>query len=258
MSKLQTLHHLFSPPRCLACGELIPLGRVKGPLCETCLPLWQATIRKQCRDCFLPYFDCRCVLPRLARMGVTAQVKLVPYDESGALHNAIRRMLLKMKSSTNEKRFSFLASELSLGVRQTVEVAKRERARNNLPPLATVIAYLPRATRAARFSGVDQARRLALSLSRQTGFPVVRALRRRQDPLLSQKSLSAKERLANVKGLFVSNESVSGFRVLLVDDIVTTGVSACEAVRVLKRNGAAEIIVVSAACTELHRRYKRV
>lgn len=260
MSTLQTLRHLFSPPRCLACGELIAIDRVKGPLCETCLPLWQTTIRRQCRDCFLPYFDCRCVLPRLARVGVTAQVKLVPYDEAGSLHKAMRRMLLKMKSSTSEKRFSFLAGELSIGVRQTVEAAERSRAKEGAPPLATVIAYLPRAKRTARLAGVDQAKRLAHSLSRQTGFPVVQALQRRQDPLLPQKTLSAKERLANVKGLFASGESVSGLRVLLVDDIVTTGVSISEAARVLKRGGAEEIIAVSVACTELHRRvrYKRL
>lgn len=260
MSVLQTLRYLLSPPRCLACGELIPIDRVKGALCATCLPIWQSAIRRQCRDCFLPYFDCRCVLPRLARAGVTAQLKLMPYDESGAMHKSMRRMLLKMKSSSNEKRFSFLAGELSLGVKQALEAAQKERAKQGLAALPTVIAYLPRAKRTARVVGVDQAKRLAHSLSRQTGFPVVEALRRRRDPLLSQKSLSAKERLLNVRGLFTPAESVEGLCVLLVDDIVTTGVSISEAARVLKRSGAAEVVAVSVACTELHARvrYKRV
>jgi ComF family protein len=62
-------------------------------------------------------------------------------------------------------------------------------------------------------------------------------------------NLNPKQRRASLKGAFrvVDAEAVRGREVLLIDDIMTTGATARECARVLKRAGAAKVWVVTAA-----------
>jgi predicted phosphoribosyltransferase len=62
-------------------------------------------------------------------------------------------------------------------------------------------------------------------------------------------ALGPTERRRNLRGAFrvVDAEAVRGREVLLIDDIMTTGATARECARVLKRAGAAKVWVVTAA-----------
>ena len=52
-----------------------------------------------------------------------------------------------------------------------------------------------------------------------------------------------------MKGAFALTGDVRGCRVILVDDVVTTGVGMAEAIKVLKKGGAAEVVPVCVAVT---------
>jgi ComF family protein len=56
-----------------------------------------------------------------------------------------------------------------------------------------------------------------------------------------QARLSRRQRIKNVKNIFALKGGVSGERILLVDDILTTGATVSEAAKVLKRAGAAKV-----------------
>ena len=56
-----------------------------------------------------------------------------------------------------------------------------------------------------------------------------------------QSELSLKERLSNLKGAFKAKEDVKGKRILLFDDVMTSGTTLFEASRELKKAGATEI-----------------
>jgi len=56
-----------------------------------------------------------------------------------------------------------------------------------------------------------------------------------------QSELSYKERLSNVKGAFEAEEMVKGKRILLLDDVMTTGATLHEATFALKKKGAKEV-----------------
>ena len=76
------LGQILFPPRCASCAELLPIAyKRKTALCEDCQPLFISAMRIQCGECFLPFSDCRCALPRLRRSGVDMHVKLSPYND---------------------------------------------------------------------------------------------------------------------------------------------------------------------------------
>ena len=93
---------------------------------------------------------------------------------------------------------------------------------------------------------------LCRRLSGMLSVPYVRALRMtRRIP--SQRGLSHTARFLNVRGAFAvrARVSVQGRRVVLVDDVMTTGATASECARTLKRAGAAAVEVVVVAKTPI-------
>jgi ComF family protein len=99
---------------------------------------------------------------------------------------------------------------------------------------------VPMSTARLRGRGYNQAwelaRRLAAAVDRPTSARVL--VRTHDTP--PQASLSAPERRRNLRGAFVLErpQAVAGRRVVLVDDVLTTGATAAEAARALRRAGA--------------------
>jgi ComF family protein len=98
--------------------------------------------------------------------------------------------------------------------------------------------------------GYDQALLLARSAGLELGLPVVRALRRTRRTSV-QGAPGAASRTANVSGAFAparfAARRIGGRAVLLVDDVVTSGATAAECARELKRLGARRVVVLAAA-----------
>ena len=108
-----------------------------------------------------------------------------------------------------------------------------------------VICHVPLHDKRRKSRGFDQAEELAQQLSRLTGKPFVRALKRvRNTP--TQTKLSAAERQRNVADAFESVCPVSG-RALLVDDVLTTGATAAECASALLKSGAQTVVVLTFA-----------
>ena len=65
----------------------------------------------------------------------------------------------------------------------------------------------------------------------------------------------AAARRANVLGVYeaAEPERIQGYRILLVDDICTTGATLAECARVLREAGAADVVCAAAALTPLER-----
>lgn len=95
----------------------------------------------------------------------------------------------------------------------------------------------------------NQSARLACALSRATGIPVQRRLLKRVHPTHTQTRLSRAERTQNVKRAFayVGRGPIEGARIILVDDVLTTGATASACAKLLKQNGAAAVNVWTVA-----------
>ena len=101
-----------------------------------------------------------------------------------------------------------------------------------------------------RKRGYNQAELLARYLSEETGVPLRIFLRKiRKTP--PQHTLSAEERAVNLKGALslAQNATPDGLRILLVDDVVTTGSTMTAAAEILREHGAASVCAASAART---------
>jgi ComF family protein len=112
-----------------------------------------------------------------------------------------------------------------------------------LPPL-DVVTWVPLARRREAERGYDQARALARPLARRIGTPAVPLLRRTRTTT-PQAKRGARERRAALEGAFRSIRHAPE-RVLLVDDVLTTGATAASCAVALRAAGAREVVLLTA------------
>lgn len=112
-----------------------------------------------------------------------------------------------------------------------------------------LLTYVPVSARRRFSRGYDQVRLLAEAVGRELGQKPVRTLRKvRHNP--AQSSIQEREqRRANVLGVYrvIRPEALAGKRVLLLDDIITTGATVSECARVLQTAGAAQVLCAAVA-----------
>jgi ComF family protein len=100
--------------------------------------------------------------------------------------------------------------------------------------------------------GFNQAELLANEIGRRTHIPVRNALRRVRNTA-SQAGLTSAKRRQNVSGAFQTARQtktrtlLDGRRVLLIDDVMTTGATAASCARALKRGGARQVTLLTLA-----------
>lgn len=194
------------------------------PKCALCGDLGPSAICETCRGGFVP-------APRELAPGRGAldfQTSLFVYE--GRAAQAVRR--LKYSRATS------LARPLADLMREGIE------ARGLLD--SDLFVPVPIHWTRRCFRGFNQAELLAEALPaervRRTGLLRQRATR-------PQVGLNRDERLRNLEGAFRAQGDLSGLRVLLIDDVVTTAGTALACAEVLKAAGAAEVGIV-ALCGE--------
>jgi ComF family protein len=95
--------------------------------------------------------------------------------------------------------------------------------------------------------GFNQSELLARSIARRCDAPVLHPVRRRKATRV-QAGLSNTRRRENVAGAFIARSgAVRGLRILLVDDVMTTGATASACAHALKRAGAKSITLLTLA-----------
>ena len=117
------------------------------------------------------------------------------------------------------------------------------------------VTWAPLSARRLRQRGYDQARLLAESACRLWETKPLPLLRKTVHNPAQSGLKEAAARRANVLGVYeaVDPERISGHRILLVDDICTTGATLAECARVLREAGAADVVCAAAALTPLER-----
>jgi ComF family protein len=179
-----------------------------------------------------------------------------PLDESG------RCTLCRLGLTGFDAVYSYGSYEGPL--RKLIHLFKFEKVHTLAKPLAKYLALaLPREERfdvivpmplywRRRWErGFNQSELLAREISRRWNVPLRNAMRRVK-PTVPQAGLTNAKRRANVSGAFETRrrEGLPGARVLLVDDVMTTGATAAACARALKRAGAAYVALLAVARTD--------
>lgn len=226
------LGRLVYPPDCLLCG-----ARHDPPdglsICDGCRAAILRDPFETCPRCcgtVGPHADLEggCSSCRGESFHFESAFRLGPYD--GKLRDAV----LKTKNLPGE----ILAETLGLLWADRDAARFRELRIDVLVPVP-----LHRWRRLER--GYNQSAALADALASKLQVPTRRYWLRRVKPTPKQFTQSATARRENVKNAFRSTRScrVKNLRVLLVDDVLTTGATASEAAKVLKAAGAAQVSV---------------
>lgn len=114
---------------------------------------------------------------------------------------------------------------------------------------ADLITWVPIGPKRRRKRGYDQCELLAQQVSGELGLPAVKLLDKPRDNRPQSGIRSAEARKANVLGMYraVDPEQVRDKRIVLLDDIVTTGATVSECARVLLSAGAKEVVCAAVA-----------
>lgn len=130
------------------------------------------------------------------------------------------------------------------------------KIRENYPEGLDVLAWIPVSTVRKLRRGYDQVELLANVVGQELGMKPARLLKkiRNNPPQSSVKEESA--RRANVLGVYrvTDPKQVQGKRVLLLDDIITTGATAAEAARMLHMANAEQVYFAAVAATRRGRK----
>ncbi|GAA4091315.1 ComF family protein [Actinomadura miaoliensis] len=162
-----------------------------------------------------------------------------------AYEGPVRSMLVAHK----ERGRTELARPLGAALARAVQAALSEPGSPRDPP--TALVPVPSARSAVRQRGHDPTRRMtdaALRELRTTGLVRLDALRHRRR-VADQAGLTAAERATNLKDALEPRRPLPGHRVVLVDDVITTGATLTEAARALTEAGATVIATATLATT---------
>lgn len=215
------------PTRCVACeqpGEL---------LCEKCregLPWIEQ--RLACPTCGAPYGFLTCTE---CEGDWSARSTVAALGFSGAP----ARMVTCLKDA-HELRLAPVIAAALLGALEEAAAWPAEDGLARFDASATdALCFVPATPAARARRGFDHMELVARELSAALGVPLACLLARssRHD----QRELGREERAANLAGTVRAREDVSGARLLLIDDVATTGASVNEAARALLARGAASV-----------------
>lgn len=225
---------LLAPHRCRACGEAL-LDHANPYLCAKCLKslLWIGD--GACQGCGYPageYAKHRehCHRCRDGKLRLTGAASVVRY-RFGA------KDLVKTMKFRGETRLVKPMADL---------MTARYRQANFHHKVDCVIPVSLHAQR-RRERGFDQAGLLALAIGARTGLPVRPGMLKRVRPTPPQALLHRAERLRNLEGAFHCSDDLSGVKVLLVDDVMTTGATMAECARACREAGSPRVYALTFA-----------
>ncbi len=237
--ELTGLFDLLLPAICPLCSK--PLGPSPlPPFCPGCLKEMVPLVSPCCPVCALPYptengtdhlcEPCLRTPPPFDRIHALGEY-------AGSLREAITAFKYRGRIDLDRPLGRQLAGRLR-------EVAD--------PTTFDLVLPVPLHPRKLRERGYNQSLLLAQVLARDLRLPLQRHRLQRQRPTPPQQGLNADQRQANLRQAFALAAPLTGERVLLVDDVVTTTATARECAQELRSGGAGSVTLAVLARAGRH------
>lgn len=209
---------LLYPPKCICCGALL---EGEENICIACQAVLPTTDQNSC-----------------VQRGKWFSLCVSPFFLEGVVNDSLNQF----KFHHQEGNGIYFGRRLGVC------------ARGNIPGVFDVITWIPVSRKRRWERGFDQSQVLAQKVAEQYDQPFIRTLEKRQNVApLSQSKGGRTVREQLVKGLYqvCTSRCLKGQRILLVDDIITTGSTLNEASRVLLQAGAVEVCCAAVARSRL-------
>ena len=207
---------LLYPPRCAFCHDFLEDG--KTLVCARC--------RSR-----LPYTE-DCGRQKVAFVSLC----VAPYYYEKDVRESLHRF--KFASCTGYARA--YAPEVAAVIQAQIEAFD-------------VLTWVPISRERVRQRGYDQAALLAKAVGKRLGVRPVRTLKKIRNTAPQSQTGNAEKRKTNISGAYapIHPERFSGKRVLILDDIITTGATISECARTLGAAGADKVFCASVARSRL-------
>jgi ComF family protein len=215
---------LLYPPHCALCN------RLRSFICETCANSLARARPWRCDTCWLPLRGPECATCAEHPTSLTKLRSVFRYEGD------VRRLVHAFK----------FRGEFSLGRTLATYLAESYREYGLESDIVTPV---PLTGLRRRDRGYNQAALMARELARGIELPMAEALCRRRNSTPQAMSRTAEQRRLNVVEAFepAKRADVSGLRVLLIDDVATTGATLNACAKVLRAMGAVQVVGLTLA-----------
>lgn len=227
---------MLAPPRCRVCGAAL-WGCENPFLCAACLEKMAWIGDGACRKCGFPagmhaaWSGDGCARCAGRDFGLREAAAVARYG--GGAKNLVKSLKFR--------------GERTLAPAMGALMAERVRAAGFAARIDCAAPVALHANR-ARFRGFDQAGLLAEALAARLGVPCAAGALKRVRETGPQALLRRAERLRTMEGVFEAAPSlVRGRRILLVDDVFTTGATMAAAAAACRKGGAGEVYGIAFA-----------
>ncbi len=208
---LEYIAAFFYPPYCCCCGDGVCVGRL---ICDECID-------------------------ELERLRIKRPRKL-KYKGRQYTLNSVYRYVPSNAASNIATRAKFMGKMSATRLMGAMIAQKAQRLRADYD----VITYVPMTRRGELKRGYNQCDYIS--------HAAAKILKLEQKPLLikqrntkPQHNLTARQRRINLSGAFKTKNGVKGKRILLIDDVITTGTTLCECADTLYNAGAKSVTLIS-------------
>ncbi len=231
---VKLFHDFFDfvfPPSCPVCGKTV---EIHGEFCDDCWPNYNWIDGPKCEHCGIPFlsdfeFDKSLLCPNCI-----LKKKLPDLIRSACVYDDMSRAIMLPFKHGGKIHFGHAMARAMIWALRDVDIKP------------DIVIPVPLAYRRLVCRGYNQATILARPIARLYKAKLdVSSVHRKYRTDMGHKN--ARQRMENIRGVFtvVKPNKIRGKNILLVDDVMTTGVTFNELTRVLRRAGAGKIYAVT-------------
>ncbi len=213
-------------PKCVGCDTKLQIDDIA--LCKRCMRSHTLLKERNCSRCAKTLDKCDCSNEYLKKHKIKRLVKVFRYipEEEGTPSN---NLIYNLKRNNRADVLDFLSNELAKAINNSLVDSQKY-----------IITNVPRRKSEIKRFGYDHAAVLAKAVASLLGAEYKLFLKSKAKK--AQKKMSRDERKQNAKVEPVKKLDLHGKKIILLDDIVTSGASMATAADALKALGAKEII----------------
>lgn len=221
----------LSVPKCVCCGERLNYGQ--RAFCLKCSIEFEEFKTRNCARCAKILSKCDCSNEFLEAHFIRRVVKCYRYLNHNEKSSA-NALIYSLKRDNRRDVLDFASDQLLLSLKNSVMDLDE-----------CIITNIPRRRSAIVEYGIDHSELLAKDIARKSGAKYLKILR--SNAKKEQKSLETSERRRNADFTLIYEADLTGKRVIIIDDIITSGASMSNAAAEIRTLGCKDITAAALA-----------